>query len=181
MRLYWIYSIMACLLLSGCAHHICNILPLPQEHRYPNVADYIRTQRIYDQFQSVMSCVVLWCSEDITALHDQWYYERTGTPYRKAHPHALILMMPYHNNCQLQTNNRRGTWGITLQQENAIVPTYSVHRTSLDAEYRYIMGRYYNHFYNVYAVTFTTQPQKPFTITVQSPLYAAHMHWTHID
>lgn len=178
MRRRLMYSVMTCALLSGCAHHISHILPLPQEHRYPDMEDYIRSQRIYDQFQSIMACVVLWCSHDVTNLHDQWYYERTGTAYTASHPDALILMMPYHPHSQLQTNNRRGAWGVTLQQENAIVPTHSVYRTSLDAEYRYMLGRHYNDFYNVYAVTFTTNPQRPFTITVQSPSYAIHMHWT---
>lgn len=177
----WVYCLLPCILLSGCAQYLYNILPAPWENRYPDIQAYIQSQRVYNQFHSVASCVVLWCAPEVVTLHDQLYRERTGFEFSGSHPDAFILMMPYDTHAVVQTDYRHGTWGVTLEHDGTRVPPWSVYRASLDVEYQYMLGPYYNHFYNVYAVIFKEHPNPPFTISLQSPGYMIRFVWNACD
>jgi len=140
-------------------------------HTHVPIADYVSVQRVYDHLSSVVSVVVVWCSSDIVEIHDTMYHERVGCPYTHQHPHCFILMMPYDTHARIHTTYHPGNWAIKLDNGDNIVLPEHVYRTYLDPEYRYILGPYYNRFFDVYAVTFHQEPHAPFSIILQSPMY----------
>ena len=145
---------------------------------YYDVDSYIRSYRMYQDFASTISTVVLWCSPEVTALHDQLYYERTGCTFNGKHPHAFVLLMPYSDDIQLQTDYRLGQWAVTLEYNDQVVAPQTVYRSRLDPEYQYLLGQYYNQFYTVYAVAFNQAPQIPFMITLRSATDTITMAWS---
>jgi len=175
----WRYYGIVCVLAIVCSG--CRDGEYDASYLYDDISKHLCERRVYAYGASVASIVVLVCSPKVTQIHDRLFQQRTGYVYQSSHPHAFVLMMPYTADARLDTTYRAGPWSVVLEQHERAVPAREVYQTALDPEYQYLMGKYYNRLFDVYAVVFHEEPELPCRIVVQHPEHCLMCQFTCSD
>lgn len=129
-------------------------------------AQYLRSTRVYDQFDTIGSFDVLWLHNEVRAAYAQAYAsqrclskERCNEFLRRQleennHFITFLLLFVIPNGCNYLLSSKDPIWSIQLVIDgNCFVPI-EIKTIELGHEYKYFFGKTYRRFKTAYSVRF---------------------------